>query len=218
MALTIEEVYDKISYQFDYTRHRIWGSVKKFLNSLESESNVLEIGCGNGKNMLYRNDLHFTGIDISQGQVDICKKKNLNVFKENMTNLSFGNNSFDNIICIATYHHLDNDNDRRKALDEIYRVLKVGGKVLITVWSMEQESDSNFSFNSSDTMVPWKCRTDGITYQRYYHIYKKGELEEEISRLCPLFKVVDLVWELGNWVVVLEKSDKDLIDNNLKSL
>ena len=205
MTLTIEEVYDKISTQFNSTRHRIWKCVKHFLNSLEPNSKVLEIGCGNGKNMLYRKDLQFTGIDISQAQVEICKSKNLNVFKQDMTYLSFDDNSFDNILCVATYHHLDNDYDRKKALHEMYRALKSGGKALIVVWSMEQDSDSNFHFTTNDEMVPWKCKTDGITYQRYYHIYKKGELEEEISRLCSLFKVNEALWDVGNWYIIISK-------------
>jgi len=204
MSLSIENVYDKIAIHFNNTRHRIWGSVKKFMTALEPHSKVLEIGCGNGKNMLYRNDLNIVGCDISQAQVDICLKKGLQVVKSNMTSLPF-TELFDNIICIATYHHLDNDDDRKKALYELYRVLKTGGKVLLTVWAMEQDEESSFRFHNSDEMVPWKSRDDGITYERYYHIYKEGQLIEEISRLCPLFIVVDLVWELGNWVVVLTK-------------
>ena len=193
MASTIEYIYDKISDHFNNTRQRIWGYVKKFLNNLEPNSTILEIGCGNGKNMLYRKDLDFTGIDISQKQVDICLKKQLNVLKSNMTELPFQNSTFEYIICIATYHHLDNDDDRKKALYEMYRTLKTGGKILLTVWAMEQ----------SLTLLGYK--SDGKTYLRYYHIYREGELVEEINRLCPLFKVLDIIWELGNWVVMLGK-------------
>ena len=210
MALSIENVYDKIAPHFNNTRHRIWGSVKKFMNSLEEGSKIIEIGCGNGKNMLYRNDLNFIGCDISQAQVDICLSKGLDVKKSNMTSLSFNDSIFDYGICIATYHHLDNDDDRKKALYEMYRVLKTGGKVLLTVWAMEQDKESTFRFHNSDEMVPWKSRDDGIIYLRYYHIYRNQELVEEINRLCPLFKILEVEWELGNWVVVLEKEDKDL--------
>ena len=69
---------------------------------------------------------------------------------------------------------------------------------------------TNFRFHKSDEMVPWKSREDGIIYLRYYHIYRNQELVEEINRLCPLFKILEVEWELGNWVVVLEKEDKDL--------
>ena len=63
--LPIKEVYNKIANHFDRSRNRIWGSVKDFLDGIEERSYVLELGSGNGKNMLYRKDLTFIGIDIS---------------------------------------------------------------------------------------------------------------------------------------------------------
>ena len=203
--LSIEGVYDKIAEHFDNTRYSIWTSVKNFIDNFETNAKVLEIGCGNGKNMLYRNDLDFYGIDISIEQINICKKKHLNVKKSNMISLPFNNSEFDNIICIATYHHLDNDNDRKTALYEMYRVLRVGGKILITVWAMEQDSNSPRSFTVSDEIVPWKCKKDGNTYLRYYHIYKKGELSEEINRLCPELQIITEEYDNGNWFIILTK-------------
>jgi ubiquinone/menaquinone biosynthesis C-methylase UbiE len=55
MSLSIEQVYNKIAKEFDKTRVSVWSSVKNFLDALPVESTVLDIGCGNGKNMLYRN-------------------------------------------------------------------------------------------------------------------------------------------------------------------
>jgi ubiquinone/menaquinone biosynthesis C-methylase UbiE len=63
--LSIEQVYDKIADQFNNTRYKIWGSVKTFMDALPINSSVLELGCGNGKNMLYRSDINIKGIDIS---------------------------------------------------------------------------------------------------------------------------------------------------------
>ena len=203
--LSIKDVYNKIANQFNNTRHRIWGSVKIFMDSLPPNSKVLELGCGNGKNMLYRTDLDIEGIDISVEQIKICHKKLLKVEEGNITKLNFDNNIFTYMICIATYHHLDNDSDRQKCLKEMYRCLKKGGKILITVWAMEQPEDSNFNFTKTDEMVPWKSKDDGNTYLRYYHIYRKDELKEEINRLCSEFNIEELGWELGNWYVILSK-------------
>jgi len=205
MQLSVKDVYNKIANQFNYTRHRIWGSVKIFMDSLESKSKILELGCGNGKNMLYRSDLDIYGIDISIEQINICKNKLLKVEEGNITKLNFEDNSFDNMICIATYHHLDNDNDRQKCLKEMYRCLKNGGKILITVWAMEQQEDSTFHFTKTNELVPWKSKDDGNTYLRYYHIYRKGDLEDEIKRLCPEFIIENIGWELGNWYIILSK-------------
>lgn len=202
--LSTEEVYDKIAPHFDNTRQYVWNCVKEFLNILLPNTKLLDIGCGNGKNMLYRKDLQSYGIDISEEQINICKSKNLNVIKSNMTNLPFNSLYFDNIICIASYHHLDNVYDRKKALDEMYRVLKNDGKVLLTVWAREQEIDSKRHFNSSDEIVPWISK-DGNTYYRYYHIYQKYDLEKEIQLLCPLFNIEQIQYDKGNWCIMLKK-------------
>jgi SAM-dependent methyltransferase len=201
--LSVKEVYNAIANHFNNSRNRVWGSVRSFLDSLSVGSRVLEVGCGNGKNMLYRRDLEFSGTDISERQVQICKGKGLVANLGCMTKLDFEDGLFDNIICIATYHHLDNDKDRTAALSEMYRCLKIDGRLLLTVWAMEQGGDSSFHFIQRNTMVPWKSKDDGKTYMRYYHIYREGELQEEIKRLCPDLIWITGGWELGNWYAIL---------------
>lgn len=198
------EVYDKIATYFDVTRVRIWGSVRTFLESLPKDSYLLDVGAGNGKNIMYRPELKFKGIDFSKEQVRICQGKGLDVIEASMTHLPFYNDEFDNMICIASYHHLDNDVDRQKSLNEMYRCLKPGGKILLTVWAMEQFEGSTFNFTKRDEMVSWKSK-EGEIYYRYYHIYNKGDIEEEINRLEPRFKINEVGWEVGNWWVILEK-------------
>ena len=46
---------------------------------------------------------------------------------------------------------------------------------------------------------------DGNIYLRYYHIYNKGDIEEEITRLQPNFKITNVGWEVGNWWIILKK-------------
>ena len=202
--LSVKDVYNKIAPHFDVSRQRVWGSVKQFLSSLPKNSHVLDLGCGNGKNMLYRKDLNMVGIDISSELVKICQNKQLYVYEASITELPFQTNTFDNMLCIATYHHLDNEAHREKALKEFYRCLKSGGKLLITVWSITQPEGSPFKFTKADELVPWTT-PDGTTYLRYYHIYDNNELENEIYKLCPSFKIVQKGWELGNIYIILEK-------------
>ena len=172
--MNIEEFYDLIADEFDKTRIRLWSCVISFLNSFPSNSSILDIGCGNGKYLNYRNDLFMKGIDISANLVKICNNKGFDVIKASMTNIPFPDNSFDGIICIASYHHLDNDLDRKKTLNEIYRILKDDGRVLIEVWSKEQPDKSNkntHNFINNDNLVKWTSIKTGKIYYRYYNIH-----------------------------------------------
>ena len=44
---------------------------------------------------------------------------------------------------------------RLRALEELFRVLRVGGQALVYVWAMEQQPDSKKQFDRQDVMVPW---------------------------------------------------------------
>ena len=203
----IKDVYNNIATEFDRSRFRIWPCVYNFLDKIRDGSSMLDIGCGNGKNMTVKPTLNFKGIDLSEQLVNICKKKGLDVIEANMTSIPFSDCSFDGFISVASYHHLDNDQDRQKALDEMFRILKSGGKGLIVVWAMEQPSDSNFNFTKSDELVKWKNNVTKEIFYRYYHIYRENELENEIKKLEPRFKINLVGWEKGNWWIQIEKPE-----------
>jgi SAM-dependent methyltransferase len=205
MENNIIDIYNNIASEFNLFRTKVWPCVSKFLNSLPSNSNVLDIGCGNGKNFTARNDINMTGIDLTENFVTICKAKGYNVCCASMTSLPFEDNTFDAFIAVASYHHLDNDYDRKRTLDEMYRVLKPNGKGLIVVWAMDQGDKSKFHFTKSDEFVEWKSPT-GKVYNRYYHIYREGALKEEISRLKSEFIIGDIGWEKGNYYTTLTKT------------
>jgi tRNA (uracil-5-)-methyltransferase TRM9 len=190
----IKQVYNNIATEFDRSRFRIWPCVYNFLSQIRKDSVMLDIGCGNGKNMTVIPELKFKGIDISDQLVNICKNKGLDVIEANMTSIPFSDCSFDGFISVACYHHLDNDQDRQKALNEMFRILKSGGRGLIVVWAMEQPSDSNFNFTKSDELVRWKNNITKEIFYRYYHIYRENELENEITRLEPKFKIINKGW------------------------
>lgn len=205
MNQEIKDVYTSISKSFDRTRSKVWKCVKDFLNSIEAGESGLEVGCGNGKNMRYRQDLKCQGIDISQGMVELCKNKGLNVSLGNMISLPFEDNSFDFIISVASLHHLSSLNERKKAILEMIRVCKEGGKIFILVWAFEQPINSRRKFQTQDEMVDWLCPEDGKRYFRYYHLYRQGELEEEIKSTFNNLVIKKSFYEAGNWGVWVEK-------------
>ena len=65
MNMNIETIYNNIAEEFDKTRTSLWRCVIDFLDTFPADSKILDVGCGNGKYMNYRNDIQMKGIDIS---------------------------------------------------------------------------------------------------------------------------------------------------------
>jgi len=211
-----KEIYNMIADEFDLYRVKVWNCVKIFLENFNNNHLILDIGCGNGKNIIGNSHLNFKGIDFSEKLVEKCKNKNLDVICNDMTSILYNDNMFDGFISVASYHHLDNDMDRKLALNEMYRILKPGGIGMIVVWAMEQGKKTKLKFNNNDTIVEWKSNT-GRTYHRYYHIYREGELKEEITRLEPGFIITHCGYDRGNWYIHLQKPfAKTICKNHLQ--
>lgn len=198
------EIYNNIATEFDLYRVKVWPCVKNYLKDFNDTNLILDIGCGNGKNIIGNPQLNIMGIDFSEKLVEICCDKKLNVTLASMTAIPYNDMIFDGFIAVASYHHLENDDERRLTLNSMYRILKPGATGLIVVWAMEQGNRSKFQFDKKNMIVPWKAR-NGTIYERYYHIYRKGELVEEINRLEPRFKVIEEGWQAGNWYIVIKK-------------
>ena len=197
---TVEEVYDKIANEFSTTRANKWPFIDQFMVTVPKGSKILDIGCGNGRNMCYP-DYDFRGVDISNEFVKICCDKGLNVKKGTMTELPYKNNSFDAILSIASFHHLNNETDRNKALQEMKRVLQPGGMVLLYVWSKNQPKRTKRIFeNYGDVLVPWKSK-NGKIYNRYYYIFQMEEIEELIKKNG--FTIKKHIWDYGNEIFIL---------------
>lgn len=135
----VHHVYDAIAPHFSSTRFAKWPKVASFLSSLPSGSLVLDAGCGNGKYLGLNQDCYFIGCDISPSLIKICSDRGHEVMVADAVNLPYRTGFGDAAISIAVLHHLSTENRRRKAIEELVRVVKKGGLVLITVWAVEQE-------------------------------------------------------------------------------
>ena len=68
-------------------------------------------------------------------------------------------------------------------------------------------------FKQQDLLVPWQLKGKGKpkevgsdinTFHRFYHVFKKGELEVLCAKI-PHCKVIHSYYDQGNWAVILEK-------------
>jgi SAM-dependent methyltransferase len=70
--------------------------------------------------------------------VDIVENKSLDVQHGDVTNLQFRTSTFDAVICLEVLEYVS---DPRRAVNEIARVLKVGGTVVLSVPFMFKEHE-----------------------------------------------------------------------------
>ena len=158
------------------------------------------MGCGNGRNMSYKRNI--IGIDNCEQFITICKNKGLNVLSSDIVSTPFTTESFNYIINIAVFHHLENEYRRKKCLTEMYRLLKPNGKILISVWSKNQPEKTKKVFKDyGDNYVEWK--KDNEVYKRYYYIFQIEEIKKLFTE--TEFKIETYIWDCGNEIFVLTK-------------
>ena len=230
----VYDVYEKIAPHFSKTRYKPWPKVKEFLESLPEGSINCDVGCGNGKYLGINNkNILSIGTDRSFNLTAIASERNpgSQTFVCNSLSLPLRSNVFDSVISIAVIHHFSTKVLRIKAIKELQRICKVGGKILIYVWAFEQER----KFTTQDVFVPWHLhdtyekKGDGeeqketirkevnieqntgfietaikdemkksTIYHRYYHVFKKGELEKLIEEI-PGLEIHRSFYDHANW-------------------
>ena len=207
---SISQVYNNIAKEFKDTRHYNWqwvtDFIEEYVNKDEYSKNVLDIGCGSGRNIKAYNTekIKIIGLDNSEEFIKICQNEDLDVVLSDMTTLPFPDNYFDNILSIASFHHLVSNIDRLNALNEISRVLKPKETLILSVWSKTQPAKTKRKFdNWGDNMVPWKSLTKEV-FQRYYYIFEISELKTLF--LKTNFSIISHKWECGNEVFILENN------------
>ena len=88
----------------------------------------------------------------------------------------------------------------------MFRVLKPGGKILMSVWAMTQplKSKNYNKFQYGDNMVSWKSKEGEVEGERYYYIFQIKELTDLL--LNEDLHITDWTWNY-NEVITLLKPD-----------
>jgi tRNA (uracil-5-)-methyltransferase TRM9 len=175
----------------------------------------VDVGCGNGKNLAINPDIFIVGSDRSESLVRIAAgRPPHDVVVADILDLPHPSGKFDFAICIAVVHHLSTTDRRVAAIKSMLSLLRktgldthpFSGTALVYVWALEQK-DSRRGWDDShpqDVMVPWVLKQkalDSATQEkvlhRYYHLYRKGELEDNVHAAGG--EVIQCGYEKDNW-------------------
>ena len=146
-GIQVEKMFDDIAGQYDLLNHtlsfgidRYWR--KKGIKTLKSiqPKKILDIATGTGDLAIQAFPLlspeKILGVDISEGMMQVGREKvaeiglqnQIEFEKQDCTNLTFEDNSFDAAMVAFGVRNFE---DLDKGLQEILRVLCVGGKLMI---------------------------------------------------------------------------------------
>jgi ubiquinone/menaquinone biosynthesis C-methylase UbiE len=104
---------------------------------LEPGSVILDVGTGTGIFLPYLmkrigSSGRITALDIAEKMLEKAKQKNfsptITFLNADVMDIPLNDETFDAVICYSTFPHFE---DRLAALQEIWRVLKNGGKVIV---------------------------------------------------------------------------------------
>jgi tRNA (uracil-5-)-methyltransferase TRM9 len=204
--------YDHIALHFNETRKAIWTRVGKFLDMIPKYSLVADIGCGNGKYTRYRQDIFVIANDICIPLLHMIEKNSRDSISTygcciaDGLYLPYKTKSFQYAISIAVLHHISDYESRLKFITNIINILEPGGKLLFTVWALEQTIKPKWIYkgNNGDYLIPWLDKYTKQTFYRFYHLFSFDEINKFVKALENVI-ICSIVFEKENWCVELQR-------------
>ena len=186
---------------------RPWMNPYKFrwiMRRIDAESaqlkgkSLLEVGCGMGYDSLefIRRGVRVTAVDLSPRAVEFCKQHfqvvgadAQEVRVENALALSFPDESFDAVWSNGVLHA---SGDTQKAIDEVFRVLKPGGRAIIShfyrkpswMYLLKHAGRANIEYDDEDPPVNEFYTEAEI--EAMFHKFDIAETYREHYRALPV--------------------------------
>lgn len=177
----------------------IWKQKKEFIKeAIDSLSikNLIDFGCGDGGILdVINNNLNYTGIDISPTQIKFAKekvkkikKKNINLYVDDILDLDIRDNSFDAAIaCDVVEHVLSVE----KLFKQLRRIVKKDGYIIISIpneilWEIARAVLLKFPLRSPDHI---NAIFPNDIYRHFPNVMKEKHIPLGISSNLSLINI-----------------------------
>jgi len=171
---TQKEIWNKIASEWHEYKTI---PAKHTINFLKKTSGkVLDLGSGSGRHLVKIKSGKMYLVDFSKEMLKLAEKKAKKEkidaeFKQaNIWEIPYENEFFDFAICISALHCIEGEENREKAVKELYRVLKPKAKAEIGVWNI---SSKRFKNSKKEKYIGWTDKG-----KRYYYLYDEKEIHK----------------------------------------
>jgi SAM-dependent methyltransferase len=246
-----KNLYNFLAADFSKKRSKPWKDLKTFVEEIkEKEFSFtgynIDLGCGNGRNFseFIQPNNRLIGVDNSFEFLKIARDrlKTDNNLPKNSSNfiqlilsdivfLPIRPNVIQNIVSIATIHHIKDKIQLNNAISQFNRLLRNKGFFLFTVWRKYQKkyrsyfikdkikrlfnpkyrkTQINLGLNEyGDKFVPWTLSAEKKTYNRFYHFFSNKEIKKLLSEYAILeFKKMGGPNKKDNFFILTQKRIK----------
>ncbi len=166
-----QQIWNNIAEEWDKFKQMPSELGKKFLKLCTG--NVLDLGSGSGRHLTKIKNGKIHLVDFSEEMIKLAKKKAkeqkipAEFIVADMTKLPFKDNFFDYAICISALHCLE-PIYHKKAVEELYRIMKPKSKSLIGVWNFNSK---RFRNSKKERLIGWTDKG-----KRYYYLFDEKEI------------------------------------------
>lgn len=181
-----QKVWDNIASEWNKFKKIPSESSKIFLKNCKGR--VLDLGSGSGRHLTKIKSGKMYLVDFSQKMLKLAEKKSKSkkipaeFIQSNLTNLPFEKDFLDFAICISALHCL-NPQDSKKAIKELYRVLKPKAQALIGVWNEDSKRFKNKKNKTKEILINWRDKG-----KRYYYLFNEKEIHNIFQKAG--FKII----------------------------
>jgi ubiquinone/menaquinone biosynthesis C-methylase UbiE len=166
-------------------------------------SRVLDVGCGTGRSFVDFIDIsqNVVGIDHDEAAIEKARAEFINYptvqfVKADATDISFSDGEFDFVICMGTFANFADN--KIKVLEEMKRVLKDSGKIIISVFS-----ENAFE----ERMSLYKSMGVGIKEIRGTTVVFDESVGDNISEQFSATELKEIFGQAGLEIENIEKGD-----------
>ncbi|MSR78999.1 MAG: class I SAM-dependent methyltransferase [Candidatus Taylorbacteria bacterium] len=187
LALSEEPSGDLIKF----TRFLERSHGRKILNPTSS---VLDLGCGNGRNLIYLAEnfgMRGIGYDISNEAVNIAKKSSENLpiqyeVRSIAGTFSLPDSSQSIALDMMTSHFLE-ASDRKNLVEEIARVLKPGGWLFLKTFLLDEDLHAKQLLRDNPASEPGSYIHPKIGVAE--HVFTEEEIHEALALHFTVHKI-----------------------------
>lgn len=228
--------WERIAESFDRTRRTPWSAAAEFAAQLAEDALVLDAGCGNGRHarVVLGGKRRVVGLDLSRSLLlrarDNVGRRRTGWVEGAVEHLPLRDARFDAVLALAVVHHVRGRRNRVMALAELQRVLRPGGRLLLSVWSRDQPlfgpgkeprpPTDGRPVEAGDAYLRWTQH--GLNVERFIHLYTWPEWNRDLD---DAHVAIERVWpeaimtqdEPDNFFAIVRRRSARAADANVKA-